>query len=66
MLRFGKRQREVWIDTLSQAANVAAGGLLFGQFVGDRPFSTKLGCAGIAAWIILLLWSTFLARDRAA
>jgi hypothetical protein len=64
MLVFGERQRAVWIDTLSQAANVAAGGMLFGQFVSERPFSWSLACAGIGAWIVLLLWSTFLARNR--
>jgi hypothetical protein len=53
------------METLSQAANVAAGGLLFGQFVSDRPFSPKLACAGIGVWVTLLLWSTFLARDKA-
>jgi hypothetical protein len=31
------------METLSQAANVAAGGLLFGQFVSDRPFLTEAG-----------------------
>ena len=65
MLRFGKRQRDVWIETLSHAAHVAAGGLLVGQFVSDRPFSMKLACAGIAAWVVLLVWSTFLATDKA-
>lgn len=63
-LRFGERQRGVWIDTLSQAANVAAAGLLFGQFVSERPFSVGLALAGIVMWALLLAWSTFLARDE--
>jgi hypothetical protein len=64
MLVLGKRQREVWIDTLSQVSNVALGGMLFGQFVSERPFSRALAIAGVGAWAFLLVWSTFLARDR--
>ena len=64
MLRLGERQRGVWIDTLSQAANVALAGLLFGQFVSERPFSLRLAFTGIVMWAVLLAWTTFLARER--
>jgi len=64
MLQLNERQRTVWIDTLSQAANVALAGLLFGQFVSDRPFSIILAVGGVAAWSALIGWSTFLARGR--
>lgn len=57
-------ERTVWIDTLSQAANVALAGLLCGQFVSDRPFSIILAVGGVAAWSALLGWSAFLARSR--
>ena len=64
MLRFSERQRAVWIDTLSQTANLALAGMLFGQFVSERPFSTGLAIGGVCAWGALLLWSTLLARDK--
>jgi hypothetical protein len=64
MLRLAKRQRDVWIDTLSQTANLALAGMLFGQFVSERPFSSGLALGGVGAWGALLLWSSFLARDK--
>ena len=64
MLEFDDRQREVLIDKLPDAANLALGGLLFGQFVADRPFSVALALAGVAAWVALLVWSLFLAKGR--
>ena len=63
-LELNERQRTVWIDTLSQAANVALAALLFGQFVSDRPFSIIVAVGGFAAWSALIGWSTFLARSR--
>ena len=39
MVRFTQEQRQMLIDKLSDAANLALGALVFGQFLGDRPFS---------------------------
>ena len=62
MLELNERQRAVLIAALPNTANVAAGGLIFGQFVSDRPFSVALALTGIAAWAALIGWSIFLAR----
>jgi hypothetical protein len=39
MVHLTGRQREVLLSALPNTANVAAGGLVFGQFVSGRPFS---------------------------
>ena len=62
MIELNGRQRTVLINTLPQTANVAAGGLLFGQFVGSRQFSMVLALVGLVAWAALIGWSMFLAR----
>ena len=64
MLEWNKEQRRVLIDKLADAANVAAGGLLFGQFLSDRPFSTVTALCGIGAWVLLMGWSLHLARRK--
>ncbi len=62
MLHLNERQRAVLIEALPDTANVTAGGLLFGQFVSDRPFSVLLALVGLASWAALLVLSLFLSR----
>jgi len=45
------------MDKLPDAANLALGGMVFGQFLGDRPFSPWLAAIGIGAWLALLGWA---------
>jgi hypothetical protein len=35
------------IDKLPDAANLALGALVFGQFLGDRPFSVAVAVLGV-------------------
>ena len=42
------------IDKLPDAANLALGGLVFGQFLGDRPFSLGVAVLGIVTWAAFL------------
>lgn len=62
VLHLNDRQRDVLIEHLPDAANVAAGGLFFGQFIGDRPFSWPSALIGIGLWATLLIVSLLLAR----
>ena len=64
MLHLNDRQRSVLIDKLADAANVAAGGLLFGQAIGGQVFSVGFALAGAGAWFMLLALSMFLARKK--
>jgi hypothetical protein len=49
---------------LKDAANVAAGALIFGQALSDRPFSSTLAALGIFTWLALLTFATVLAGRR--
>ncbi len=42
------------VETLRDAANIAAGALMFGQFLGDSAFSTALAVVGLAVWSCLI------------
>ncbi|HLG58025.1 MAG TPA: hypothetical protein VI485_21950 [Vicinamibacterales bacterium] len=42
------------IDSLPELANFAVGSLLFGQFLGDRPFSWGLAIGSVAVWAALM------------
>jgi hypothetical protein len=53
MLPFSEVQRALLADKLSDAANIAAGALIFGQALSDRPFSATLAFAGIIIWLIV-------------
>jgi predicted acyltransferase len=54
MVHLTGRQREVLLSALPNTANVAAGGLVFGQFVSGRPFSLVAVGVGIAIWLVFL------------
>ena len=43
MLDFNRRQRALAADKLLDVGNVAVGGMVFGQFLADRPFSIVFG-----------------------
>lgn len=50
MLRLNPRQRGVIVEKLPDLANLAAGVLVLGQFVGEDPASVWLIIAGAALW----------------
>lgn len=56
MLRLKPRQRELFVEKMPDVANIAAGSMLFGQFLSDKPFSLWLGIAGLVAWLVC--WTT--------
>lgn len=66
MLELTRAQRAVLVDKLPDVANVAAGALFFGQFLGDHAFSLWLALLGVALWAALLGWAIVLAgaNDR--
>jgi hypothetical protein len=58
------RQRVVPIETVPDAANLAAGSMFFAQFLTDRPFSVILGLIGITAWIAFWVFTLLLAEEE--
>jgi hypothetical protein len=64
MVGLTQEQRDTLRDKLADAANLALGALLFGQFLDDRPFSPLLAGARIFSWVVLLGWSLVLGGGR--
>lgn len=64
MLHLNDRQRAALIDKVGDAANVAAGGMLFGQAIGGQLFSVGFALAGVGAWLALMALSMLLAKKK--
>jgi hypothetical protein len=50
MLRWNAPQRALLAETFRDAANVAAGAMIFGQFLSGRDFAASLALYGVAIW----------------
>lgn len=61
MLRFKQSQLTVLVETIRDAANVAAGALVFGQALSERSYSSTLAIVGICTWVGLLAFAFALA-----
>ena len=55
-------QRRTLADKLPDMANVAVGALVFGQFLGNRPFSPAVAISGAALWIVVIATVVMLGR----
>ena len=64
MLLLNDAQRALLADKLCDAANLAAGALFFGQFLGGRPFSLTLALSGLGSWVGLFAWAVVLAARK--
>ena len=64
MVGLTTEQRGMLIDKLPDAATLALGALVFGQFLGDRPFSIAVAALGIATWAVLLGYAFILGRGK--
>ena len=60
MIEFDARQRTLVADKLFDAANVAAGAMVFGQFVTEGPFSIAVAIVGLVIWITFVIASVAL------
>ena len=66
MLRLSTEQRRLLADKLCDAANVAAGALTFGQFIGAAEYSLPLGLLGALVWLGFGGVAVMLTRERQA
>jgi hypothetical protein len=64
MLRLNKTQRGILIDKVPALANVAAGAMLFGQFLSQRSFSLFVAVGGIVLWFFLTGCAMALAKGK--
>lgn len=58
MVRLTRKQRQLLVDKLLDAANLALGAMVFGQFLSDRSFSLALALTGFITWVTLFVWGT--------
>jgi hypothetical protein len=56
----------MFVDKLPDAANMAIGGLAFGQFVTTGSFSPGLALLGIGLWVLFIGWAAVLAGKEEA
>jgi hypothetical protein len=64
MLALTHEQRVLLAETVRDIANVAAGAMVFGHFVGDRTFSWWTAVGGIILWMVFVSWAMALRRGR--
>ena len=64
MLALTHEQRVLLAETVRDIANVAAGAMVFGHFVGDRVFSWWTAVGGIILWMVFVSWAMALRRGR--
>ena len=60
MLNLDRKQRTLIADKLFDIANIAAGGMVFGQFLAERPLSLALALTGLGVWGVLFVFSVTL------
>jgi hypothetical protein len=62
MIRLKPAHRRILVAHVPELANLAAGSLLFGQYLTDRPYSLVVAMLGIVLWFVLI-GVTFLAAN---
>jgi len=62
MLPLSKEQLALLAEKLSDAANLAAGTLIFGQFLSAQPFSLALAFVGVGVWAFMTAGAVVLIR----
>ena len=60
MVRFSAEQRMFVAEGLRDIANLAAGGMVFGQFLADRLFSLLVAFGGFAVWLTFMAYAVVL------
>jgi len=53
MVRLRPAQRRMLVAHIPPLANLAAGSLLFGQFLSDRPYSPAIALVGAGTWVLV-------------
>ena len=64
MLRLDRQRRLALGETLRELANISAGALVLGQFVGQQPVSAGAMVTGVAVWLVLVVTALWLDGGR--
>ena len=57
------QQRMLLAETVRDIANIAAGAMVFGQFLGAQVFSLWTAVGGAVVWVGFVSWAIALARE---
>jgi hypothetical protein len=60
--RYTEDQRGRIGEKLLDLGNIAAGALLFGQFISDRPFNMLIASSGLIAVVVLYIVGLWVMR----
>jgi len=63
MLVLNRQQRVLLAETVRDMANIAAGAMVFGQFLGTQMFSVWVAIGGMSLWIGLEAYAISLAAE---
>jgi hypothetical protein len=63
MVRLKQSQRALLAETLRDVANIAAGAMVFGQFLADATFSTAVAFGGTGLWVVFVVCAILLASE---
>ena len=64
MLRLTDAQRAVLVQAFPAFGHLAAGTLVFGQFIRQQPFSVVLALSSMAIWIVFVCTTLFIAGGK--
>lgn len=64
MIKLNKQQKSLYAEKLIDLANIAVGGLVFGQSIFSQQFSLKYAIVGLLILMILYLVSFWLTKRR--
>ena len=59
MLELTPKQRQLLAETSRDVANIGAGAgaMVFGQFLGERQFSSSIALGGVALWACVVIFA---------
>lgn len=61
MLVLKTAQRTMFADKLPDAANLALGALVFGQFLGEGAVSSQVALLGVGLWVFFIACAVIVA-----
>lgn len=61
MIKLPDGQRAVLVQAFPAIGHLAVGGLVFGQFLREQPFSVGLAFVGIAIWFVAVAFAVIVA-----
>lgn len=64
MVELTRSQRAILVEKVPDFANVAAGALIFGDFLSGRTISLGLVTLGLGTWVCLVALAVWWARKQ--